>query len=222
MHGSERAAMTDDTKNRLLEAAGEVFSERGFDSATVREICDRAGANIASVNYHFGDKQRLYLEAVRQAHCVRIEQVPMPDMDPALPAAERLRMFIHLMLSRMIYEERPAWHLGLMLRELSRPTEACADIVENYIRPMAEELRRILDDILPDGTSPEKVWLTGFSIVGQCLFYYVHRPIAERLMGPADYHALSIEQLADHIAQFSLAALGLPTTARVTHHAERP
>ena len=104
--------MTDDTKGRLLEAAGEVFSEKGFEAATVREICDRAGANIASVNYYFGDKQRLYLDAVREAQCVRVEQVPMPQWDPDTPADVRLRGFIHTMLGRMIHDPRPAWHRG--------------------------------------------------------------------------------------------------------------
>ena len=200
--------MTDDTRRRLLEAAGEVFAERGFDSATIREICERAEANIASVNYYFGDKQRLYIDAVREAQCSRMAQVPMPADDPAVPADERLRGFIHTMLSRMIYAERPAWHLGLMLRELSHPTAAGAEIVEDYIRPMAEQLEQILVEILPEGTPPEKVWLTGFSIVGQCLFYYVHQPIAELLMGRDAYAALSIDKLADHIADFTLAALG--------------
>jgi hypothetical protein len=95
-----------------------------------------------------------------------------------------------------------------MLRELSHPTAACAEIVEDYIRPMADQLEQILVDMLPDDTPPEKVWLTGFSIVGQCLFYYVHRPIAELLMGVDNYGALSIDKLADHIADFALAALG--------------
>ncbi len=200
--------MSDDTKNRLLEAAGQVFSEKGFETATVREICELAEANVASVNYYFGDKQRLYNDAVRQAQCARAELVPMPEWDPATPPAERLRAFIHVMLSRMLYADRPAWHLGLMLRELASPTSACAEVVEDYIRPMAEELERILADFLPAGMSRAQTYLVGFSIVGQCLFYYVHRPIAERLIGADEYGQLSIDRLAEHIANFSLAALG--------------
>ena len=51
------------TRLQLIEAAGEVFAEMGFQNATVREICRRAGANVAAVNYHFQSKEAL-LDAV--------------------------------------------------------------------------------------------------------------------------------------------------------------
>ena len=56
------------TKTRLLEAAGEEFADKGFEGATVRVICDRAGVNLAAVNYHFGDKEHLYVQALLHAH----------------------------------------------------------------------------------------------------------------------------------------------------------
>src|SRR4030095_12192205 len=59
-----------ETRQRLLEAAGEVFAARGFRAATVREICQRAQANLAAVNYHFGDKERLYAAVLQYTfHC---------------------------------------------------------------------------------------------------------------------------------------------------------
>ena len=42
-------------RERLLEAAGEIFAEHGFRNTTVREICKRADINLAAVNYYFRD-----------------------------------------------------------------------------------------------------------------------------------------------------------------------
>ena len=58
---------TQDTRERLLEAAAEVFSEHGYRNGRVREICERAEANIAAVNYHFGSKRKLYEQALHHA-----------------------------------------------------------------------------------------------------------------------------------------------------------
>ena len=66
----------DATKSKLLEAAGEEFAEKGFEGAKVRSICSRAGVNNAAVNYHFGDKEQLYVQAVLEAHRCGTELLP--------------------------------------------------------------------------------------------------------------------------------------------------
>jgi AcrR family transcriptional regulator len=200
--------VADDTKNRVLEAAGKVFAAKGYETATVREICDQAEANIGAVNYYFADKQSLYLAALVEAQCAREGAVPMPVWPPDTPPTQRLRDFIAIFLRRLLEEERPAWHRQLMLRELASPSEACTHVVEDYIRPMALVLKGILQELLPADTSESQAFIAGFSIVGQCLFYHVHEPIASRLMGADAYDQLTIDDLAEHIARFSLAALG--------------
>lgn len=200
----------DETRQRLLDAAGRAFAKSGFDSATVREICQQADANVAAVNYYFGDKKRLYIEAVREAYCARSDSTPTPSFDPALPPADRLRDFIKIFLTRLLDGGHADWHLGLVLRELAQPTEACTEIVRDYIRPMAEVLGEIVAEILPPGSKDKNSNLICFSIVGQCLFHYVHRPIIRELIGADDHQRHSIDLLADHIANFSLSALGHP------------
>lgn len=196
----------DATKRRLIEEAGKVFAEKGFEAATVREICSSAGANLAAINYHFGDKEQLYLEAVQEAHCTGAED--LPQLPPGMPPDEKLRFFIRNLLERMIDPNRPAWHSQLMLREMAQPTKACEALVEGYIRPMANVLLSILDEIVPQTTANEDRFLIGFSIVGQCLFHKVHKPVAKLLVGEPTYEAYTVERLADHIARYSLAALG--------------
>src|ERR1700683_3182024 len=65
--GIAKPALPDGTRTKLLDAAGHVFADFGYQAATVREICARAGVNIALVNYYFGDKLELYTEVLRHS-----------------------------------------------------------------------------------------------------------------------------------------------------------
>jgi AcrR family transcriptional regulator len=195
----------DDTRARLLEAAGEVFSEKGYEGATVREIKDRAHANIAAVNYHFGDKERLYIETVKAASQCQSQSHPLPDWPPGTRAEDKLRDFISTMVHRHL-DERSPWKRRIMLRELAQPSPACAALVHEQIRPMAELLGQIVEELLPDAT-PAKRRLCAFSIVGQCLHYTLARPIIAELVGPEEFRTFDADHLAEHITEFSLAAL---------------
>src|SRR5689334_11704882 len=90
------------TRQRLLEAAGETFARFGYRAATVREICRRAGTNIASINYHFGDKERLYAEVVQYAHASSLERHPYTTAKIAQAGpVERLNFFIESYMRRL-------------------------------------------------------------------------------------------------------------------------
>lgn len=210
---------SDDTRQRLITTAGEIFAENGFRAATVREICSRAQANVAAINYYFGDKEGLYIEAVQAAHCGSPQMLD-PNWPDDMPPVERLRFFIREWMRTFLDESRPAWQAKLMLREMAEPTEACTKLVEAYIRPMADVLRGILNTLVPESLSEEDRWLVGFSIVGQCLFYKVHRPVAELLLGKEQYQQLDLDRLASHICRFSLAALGHATPIKPDVHAQ--
>src|SRR5688572_30118103 len=110
--------VADDTRTRLIDAAGEIFAEKGFRAANVREICRQAGANVAAVNYHFGDKEQLYLETVRDAYQSCAASVPLPQWPPDTPPAVKLRDFVWTLLSRVLADREPAWHMQLWMREL--------------------------------------------------------------------------------------------------------
>ena len=204
--------VADDTRQRLLVAAGEVFAEKGFSAATVREICGRAGANLAAVNYHFGDKECLYVEAVRYAHHSGREH-RSPDWPEGIPPEQKLRRYINMMLTHLLDTRRPAWHARLMAREMAEPTRACEALVESYIRQDFELLGKILAELLPPDTPAADRHLIGFSIVGQCLHFKIHQPIAALLVGEQELHTYDVDRLTDHITRFTLAALGRATPA---------
>jgi AcrR family transcriptional regulator len=200
--------MPDEPRTRLLEAAGQVFAEKGFEGATVREICKRAKLNIAAVNYYFRDKERLYIETVKQAAC-GLPETQRQAWPPNTPPAEKLRRFIRVMVEHLMDANKPAWHTRMMMHELANPTSACAELVRDYIAPTAGVLMEILGEILPPDMPRWKRFMTGFSIVSQCLYYVQNRPIAKLLVGEEDFAAFTRDHIAEHVTQFSLAALGL-------------
>jgi len=196
----------DQTRHRLLEAAGEIFARKGYRAATVREICARAGTNLAAVNYHFGDKQNLYVEAVRHAHFGDDE--PPPSFPPGTPPEEKLRRMVREMFVRLLGRQRPAWHAQLMAREMAEPTEACAAMVAQRVRERHRAFDEVLRELVPPGASEMDRHLIGFSIIGQCLHFKIHRPIAVHLVGEEELAAYDIERLTEHVTRFTLAALG--------------
>src|ERR1019366_7752468 len=105
-------APADPTRTKLLEAAGQVFAECGFHDATVREICSRAGANVASVNYYFGDKVELYEEVLRQAvssvHDAVLREA-LNDMDPR----QALRRMVRHILGRLSSANKASWTMRI-------------------------------------------------------------------------------------------------------------
>ena len=198
----------EDTKTRIVEAAGSVFAEKGFDSATVREICQLAKANLAAINYHFGDKKRLYVEAIRQAHQWRLERMPLPNWPPGTPPEQKLGDFVRTLLTRMLAEGDSTWHTQLMLREISNPNPACEELVRDFIRPQFEILLSILDELLPPDVPAERRHLIAFSVVGQCLHYRVAGPVIRRLVPALESSQFTPELLGKHITQLTLAAVG--------------
>jgi AcrR family transcriptional regulator len=197
----------DPTKVRLIEAAGEEFASKGYDSARIRTICERAGANVAAVNYHFGDKEQLYVETVLDAHRCGLDT---SDAAAALPPAlaDQLRCFIHHFLSRVLAINHPEnWRHRLTLREMLDPTSASDVLIREAIRPKFERLQGILRQFCPDADE-RKLNALAFSVIGQCMYYRMGRPIAERLIGPDSFGSLDLDFLTDHITSFCLAALG--------------
>lgn len=193
-------------RERLLAAAQEAFAEHGFKGATVRDICRTAGANIAAVNYYFGDKEQLYIEAVKRAHTCAGKMDTFPVPPAGAPPVEKLRGFVREMVTRMHAPASPA-AMKLMMREMADPGKAAHVVVTEFIQPAAFALRAILRELLPH-LDEQRLLMTGFSVMGQCLFYRQNRPVSELIFGKEAVDALDVASVADHVVRFTLAALG--------------
>jgi TetR/AcrR family transcriptional regulator, regulator of cefoperazone and chloramphenicol sensitivity len=197
----------DETKQKLIEAAGEVFAEAGFENATVREICSRAGANIAAVNYHFRDKLGLYTEVLKSA--MMAQQGAAPNADMAHPADPRagLKTLIHDWLGRMTEGNRRSWLARIMAHEMSHPTPAL-DRVAEAMGPSYLQFRKLVGRIIGRDPEDSRTRMCVHSVVGQVLQYTQSRPMLERLWPSLDLdNEKQRRAIADHIVAFSLAGM---------------
>jgi AcrR family transcriptional regulator len=199
------------TRQRILEAAGEVFATSGFRAATVRDIVHRAGANVAAINYHFGDKAGLYAEVLKYAHgCAMSKYPPDLGLGPHATPRQRLHAFVRSFLFRVLDEGRPAWHGKLMAREMAEPTGTLEAIVKDGVRPHFAALQSIVTDLLGAKAAEldrEHVRYCAWSIVGQCLYYFYARPVILQLNPGQGFQASDVEAIARHITDFSLGAI---------------
>jgi len=207
------SARSRDTRQRLLEAAGEVFAERGFRDATIQEICRRADANIAAVHYHFADKERLYRAVIQYAEGCAGDSPPA-DIAPDTPAEKRLRGHIESFLLRLLDEGHPAWLGKLMAREMSQPTPALDVIVQEKIRTTYRRVDAIVRELLGPGACDDDVRACVLSVQGQCLFYRHCHPVLARLFPGLTFGHEQVPGLAEHITRFSLAGIRAIARAR--------
>ena len=191
------------TRDKLIEAAGHVFAERGYRAATIREICRRAGANVAAVNYTFGDKMGLYTEVLR--HSVRAAQTAAMSaaLDSSLSPEDTIRGVIRARLMSLCQEARPDWHIRLVMHEFSHPTPAMGRVVDEGMRPIYDRVRKAVGKIIGLPPDHETTRLSVNSIVGQILFYTFSRPVLARLQPELKLTPDQLDRIADHIAEIS-------------------
>ncbi len=199
----------DGTRVRLLKAAAAVFAERGYQDATVRHICERAGANVALVNYHFGDKLELYTEVLRYSLQPRPGAARF-DLPAATEQPElALRAIIGAMVERAFETgEQANLRFRLMLNEFVRPSEATSRVVDVVMRPVYDRLREIVGAILGLAPSHQKTRLCVHSILGQVAHFAHAKPVLGLLWPEmAKMNRAHRDAIVEHIAEFSLAYL---------------
>jgi len=199
------------TKKRLLDAAEEIFSERGYAAATVREITARGACNVAAVNYHYGGKEALYrevfqrrLRALRDLRIRRIrEYMEAPGAEPGLEGL--LKAFVDAFLEPLMDRSRGTLFFRLMTQEILDPQLPEGMVFQEMIGPIQATMGGALQRVAP-ALSGEAVRRCMFSVVGQLL----HVTFYLRLLAKTEGQAGSREEVRavlDHIVRFSLGGM---------------
>jgi AcrR family transcriptional regulator len=197
--------LADGTRTKLLDSAGEVFAELGYQATTVREICARAGVNIALINYHFGDKLELYAEVLR--HSLGSTKSEFKALESGQKPEEAFRDLVRATLQRICREGRPSWHFQLMVHEMAQPSPAMATVIEDTMRPFYDRSRALIGAILGLPADADKTRLCAHSVLSQIVHYVHSRQVNTVVWPQLQLTPDRIEQIAVHIADFSLAYL---------------
>ena len=203
----------DEARKKLIRAAGQVFAEVGYDAATVRQITDRAQVNVASINYHFGDKLTLYREVLSETFSQRTQL--LGELCSAGAPKERLRRFIEWMVAEEKDEERP-WHRTLVLREISEsPTSRCPEFLVELIRPNHRILVSILNDLTARSLTKTQLEILTQMVGGVCVHWLDRSAFIQKLSPELTFSSEQVKHLVEQIHGFALG--GVSNFVRQAH-----
>ncbi len=199
-------------RDRLLDAAEELFCEHGFAGTSVRELAASADCNIASVNYYFGGKEKLYTEVwrrhllvMREGRIASIDKIMSQSKSP--PSVEALlTSFANAFIEPMADENKGRRLIKLMTREMIDRHLPANMFVEEMIKPTMNAIQKALTKTCP-GLDESKVPLVVFSFIGQLI-----HAIRMKAMFDEDNNAdlpmiLSLNEAVKHIVKFSAAGI---------------
>lgn len=211
-----------DTRQRLLDAAGRLFAERGFKEVSIREICNEAGgANVAAVNYHFRDKAGLYRELLEfmVARWIANREQLIETLQEK-PVEEKLYLYLRSFLGNVLGEredEKDVLFGRILRREMAEPTPEFKVVVEKGMRPNFQLLGKIIGEAMGLPQKDLAVLNCTMSTMGQCLAYESARRMSQYFLPPeVRFTPEVIDGIARQVWFFSLAGI----RAMAQRHAE--
>jgi AcrR family transcriptional regulator len=201
-----------ETRARVLNAAARLFADRGVARVTVRDICKKARANVAAVNYHFGGKDGLYQAVMRMTmETMQATTDAARAAGQNLPPEARIRAYIAVFADRLIGAHHETWIHQLMMREMADPTPMLAMVKEQVLKPRMAYLCGTIAELIGCKANDPRVVRCALSITAQFNGMLWKKAVAE-LMNAPDAVDDAIDDVAEHIARFSLG--GITATRR--------
>jgi len=202
---------TGSVRERLLDAAEQLFAERGFNSTSIRDLAAAAGCNIASVNYYFGGKEKLYVEIWRR-RLLLLREIRVDSIDKVLSESEGmpdleklLRSFAYAFIGPLVDRRGGPRLIKLMAREMLNPHLPASMFGEDVIMPTLSAMHDALEKACPE--LPEsKVPLVVFSLIGQ-LVQTIRLKTMFDSIDDQTLPRLEPGEVIDHIVAFSAAGI---------------
>jgi AcrR family transcriptional regulator len=208
-------------QDRLLDAAEELFCEKGFEGTSVRDIAASAGCNVAAVNYYFGGKDKLYEEVWRR-HLIPMRDARIAGIEKVLSQREGhycledlLKTFAETFIGPLVEASRASRLSRLTARECIEQHLPVRMFADEVMKPTMNSMRTALLQTCPD-LDESRIPLVTFSLVGQ-LIHVVHiRAMFEQWGDDLDVPMIDVEKAIDHIVKFSAAGIRAYAEGKIT------
>jgi AcrR family transcriptional regulator len=199
------------TKEKILKAAVELFSEKGFTATTTRDICAKAQCNIAAVNYHFQGKEGLGT-AVIDYLFEDYDERHSTFLNAPLPATEHdwrnaMISFIHNFISEGEDEYKTYHRTRIIFRELSNPTALFHDMHTRFLKPIQERVRGLIRLGLRQSSNETEVNMWLITLMSQCVFFRKKHTPEMGLTNINLNEPQNVDLVATHIAETLFGSL---------------
>nr|PZN81160.1 MAG: DUF1956 domain-containing protein [Pseudomonadota bacterium] len=197
------------TKAQLLEAAGVLFAEKGFDRTTAKEIAEKAGTNAASVNYHFGGIEGLYEEVLVEAHHRFVSlQALASAVEGEGDPQQKLRRLLELFINAVTEPASSSWAVRVLTREILSPTPYFHTLRRKAIEPKKSLIFGLVSEVLGLPREHPSVARACFSIAAPCFLLLVaDRHLIKQVFPALGADATDAQALIDHMVRFALGGI---------------
>ena len=196
------------TRAALLAAATECFARQGYEATNIRAVCAKAGANLGAVSHYFGNKERLYREALVLAHRELVAREPVPQMGVGDSPRRALRNWVRYLLRIFLLRRAAHPYAGRLIAwELRDPTPALDDLIAEVLGPVRQALNQIVAAALGDADEPELRARCANFVHGICVFHDQNRELLQRFGHPVPDREEELVVLADTIVEFAMAGI---------------
>lgn len=205
-----KQARAEETRAKILKEARRAFSEKGFDGANTREIASAAGVSHAMITYHFGNKEALWRDTVRDMFERQREQMNLDDPNlPSLETIEGLREFLRRFIR---YSAENPEHSRMMILESARGSERLEWAANEFVLPGQTRWFKNIQTHYNNGSLP-KVWPVSLAYIltAICRMPFLLNEQAKALYGIDLTSDAAIEAHTDAVLAF---ALGDPSRVR--------
>ena len=184
---------SDHSRAQLLGAALKCFSKDGLEGASIRDIAELAGQNIASISYHFGSKENLYhavltetMRLIRGPAEEVMQEISRLEASGRMTPAEAIRLlqrFFGTVFRALIADEQGVLIAPLLVREQTRPTPTFDLLYEQGIRRIHEMLSRLVGIATNVPADSPRTIVRAHSLLGQFKILITGRETLLRRMG---------------------------------------